>query len=308
MRKKKNSKKQLTANQRNAKKSTGPITPEGLEIASHNSLKHGILSREAVIEKGDITEDIEVYEQLRNSLFDEIQPIGFVEIMLTDKLFMFYWRHYRLVLAERAIIEERVLGHGFRRLLQRMQDSGHHKEFALISFFDRCKTSIGCRQLLEEAEAVLRAIEDEGLPLPEWAINKLEKHLGISGNFPLAESLRLFSNMAKDKNELGIKEEGLKNLTREAKWTTKSMIGFFEAGMEACREMEEDEDKATANAKLLPSEDDLKRIQKYEAHLHRCFMQTLHELQRVQSARMGRPAPLAAALDVTVDNENGFVS
>jgi hypothetical protein len=59
---------------------------------------------------------------------------------------------------------------------------------------------------------------------------------------------------------------------------------------------------------LLPSEADVQRLQRYESSLQRAFFQTLHELQRVQSMRLGKPAPLAAALDVTLNNENGFFS
>ncbi|PIR53196.1 hypothetical protein COU76_02480 [Candidatus Peregrinibacteria bacterium CG10_big_fil_rev_8_21_14_0_10_49_10] len=302
------SKKQIAANKNNAAKSTGPATPEGKEVASHNALKHGILSRESVIEKGDVTEDFDLYEQLRNTLFEEMQPVGLLETMLVDKLFTFYWRHYRVVLAERAIIEERVIGHSFRRVLQRIQDAGRHKEFALISFHERGKTSHGCRQLLEEAEAVLHAVEDSGLPLPDWAINKVSTQLGLADHFPRAEALMLYSNMVKDKEQLGIKDEGIKRLTALAKKTAEGIVEFCKTGIDVWQEIETDEDKATAEAKFLPSEGDLQRIQRYEAHLHRGFMQSLHELQRVQSARLGKPAPLAAALDVTLDNENGFVS
>jgi len=40
------------------------------------------------------------------------------------------------------------------------------------------------------------------------------------------------------------------------------------------------------------------RITRYEAHLHRQFLQTLHELEAMQSRRRGDPAPLAR-LDVS---------
>ncbi|MFH0851714.1 MAG: hypothetical protein V1876_03110 [Candidatus Peregrinibacteria bacterium] len=302
------SRKQIAANRLNAKRSTGPVSPDGKSLVSHNALKHGILSREAVIERGDVTEDMALYEQMRDALFEEVKPVGMLETMLADKLFTFYWRHYRVVLAERAIIEEAVLGHRFKRILQRAEDAGHQKEFALIKFHERTRTSHGCRQLLEEAEAVLGAVETEGLPLPEWAMNKLTNNLGLVNHFPRSESLYLYSNMVKDKEQLGIKEEGVKKLTALAKKTAQSIVEFCKTGVEVWEQLEADEDKVTAEAKLLPSEDDLQRIQRYEAHLHRCFMHTLHELQRMQSNRMGNPAPLAAALDVTLDSPNGFES
>jgi hypothetical protein len=41
--------KQIAANRRNAQKSTGPQTPAGRAVSKMNALKHGILSKEAVV-------------------------------------------------------------------------------------------------------------------------------------------------------------------------------------------------------------------------------------------------------------------
>ena len=50
--------------------------------------------------------------------------------------------------------------------------------------------------------------------------------------------------------------------------------------------------------RMLPSSDDMEKIMRYEAHLHRQLHQTLHELEALQSRRKGgRPSPLAR-LDV----------
>ena len=83
------------------------------------------------------------------------------------------------------------------------------------------------------------------------------------------------------------------------------MEEFFKIGEEVWKEMEHDNDSISAETKVLLGNDDLQRIQRYEAHLHRLYMHSLHELQRVQSARLGRPAPLAAALDVTMEGRGG---
>ena len=47
------SKASLAANRRNARKSTGPKTPEGKARARQNALKHGLLAREVVVSDGD---------------------------------------------------------------------------------------------------------------------------------------------------------------------------------------------------------------------------------------------------------------
>ena len=47
---------QRKANRQNAKKSTGPRTPEGKARSSQNALKHGLLARDAVMADEDPAE------------------------------------------------------------------------------------------------------------------------------------------------------------------------------------------------------------------------------------------------------------
>ncbi len=49
----------------------------------------------------------------------------------------------------------------------------------------------------------------------------------------------------------------------------------------------------TRRARILPSEEDLQKIARYEAHLGRQMYQALHELEALQRRRSGREAPLA---------------
>jgi hypothetical protein len=50
--------------------------------------------------------------------------------------------------------------------------------------------------------------------------------------------------------------------------------------------------------RLLPDSENLARIMRYEAHLHRQYIQTLHELEAMQTRRKGGHTPLAR-LDIT---------
>jgi len=57
--------------------------------------------------------------------------------------------------------------------------------------------------------------------------------------------------------------------------------------------------------RILPEANTLQKITRYEAHLSRQLLQTLHELQRLQALRSGQPLPLPAALDVVVEGASG---
>ena len=50
--------------------------------------------------------------------------------------------------------------------------------------------------------------------------------------------------------------------------------------------------------RVLPTGAVLDKIMRYEAHLHRLYTQTLHELEALQARRRGQPAPLAR-LDIS---------
>ncbi len=97
-------KKKITANQANALKSTGPRTTEGKAIASQNAVKHGILSKAAIVEG----EAIEVYEAFRTSIFDDLQPIGAMEQLLAEKIAHCSWRLRRSSHAEAQLFGQKA--------------------------------------------------------------------------------------------------------------------------------------------------------------------------------------------------------
>jgi hypothetical protein len=91
--------KQAEANRRNARKSTGPKTPEGKALVSRNALKHGLLSRQVVLPD----ENEEAFGELDEHLRDELQPVGVLENLLVDRVVSGYWRLIRLGRVEAGI-------------------------------------------------------------------------------------------------------------------------------------------------------------------------------------------------------------
>ncbi|MFN0167601.1 MAG: hypothetical protein ACKV22_14320, partial [Bryobacteraceae bacterium] len=61
---------QITANRANARKSTGPKTPAGKVRSSQNALRHGLASRQIVLN----TEDEAAFQALYAEFLDEYQP------------------------------------------------------------------------------------------------------------------------------------------------------------------------------------------------------------------------------------------
>ncbi len=93
------SEKQIQANQRNARKSTGPKTSEGKAAARYNATKHGLLAEEVLIPGEDEAHLADLGERLR----DELQPVGELENMLMDRIIAAYWRLRRVGRVEASI-------------------------------------------------------------------------------------------------------------------------------------------------------------------------------------------------------------
>ena len=93
------SEKQVRANQRNARKSTGPKTPKGKEAVRLNALKHGLLAQEVLLPG----EDEAALKELGDRLTDELQPVGELENLLVERIITAYWRLRRLGRVEAGI-------------------------------------------------------------------------------------------------------------------------------------------------------------------------------------------------------------
>ena len=89
--------KQLLANRKNAKRSTGP---KDTSLTRLNALKHGILSEEVLL-KGEKKKDL---EELGRRLRQELAPQGELEIILVDRIISSIWRLKRVLRTESALM------------------------------------------------------------------------------------------------------------------------------------------------------------------------------------------------------------
>ncbi len=84
------------ANRRNAQRSTGPKTIEGKRAVASNALKHGALSRRVLLPG----EDAAAFVELHDNVTQDLQPVGYVEALLVDRVVEGWWRLRRLGLVE----------------------------------------------------------------------------------------------------------------------------------------------------------------------------------------------------------------
>ena len=94
------SKKQIQANRRNSKKSTGPKTPEGKLQSSMNALTHGQYARDVVL----FDEDPAEFERFRLSIHEAYPGADAIDREVLNDLAYSFWRQRRIPLQEAAII------------------------------------------------------------------------------------------------------------------------------------------------------------------------------------------------------------
>jgi len=94
--------KRIDANGRNARKSTGPRTPEGKERSSRNALKHGLTATRVVM----LDEDGDEFEGIRERLVEELAPGGGFPAILAGRIAAASWRLKRAAKIEREMMEE----------------------------------------------------------------------------------------------------------------------------------------------------------------------------------------------------------
>ena len=91
---------QTQANIKNAKKSTGAITQQGKQAVSINAIKHGLFSKQLILNNESENE----YQLLHDELQSNLKPVGALEQSLVERIAVSLWRQRRLVRSETAQI------------------------------------------------------------------------------------------------------------------------------------------------------------------------------------------------------------
>ena len=78
----------ILANRLNARKSTGPRTPEGKAVVARNPVRHGLLARQDVISSESQAE----FDLYRTLILAELAPATPMESMLAERIVTLSWR------------------------------------------------------------------------------------------------------------------------------------------------------------------------------------------------------------------------
>lgn len=274
------------------KPQTGPRTAAGKLTSRKNAAKHGILAKTLIVEDGFLAENRGTFEQMVNAFYKDLSPVGAVELMLVDRVVSTYWKIYRLARAERASVEEASANHFLdtrKAFIEHLNLVNIRYEKSHAPYQVRLKSSLECEDLLEKAIIIRQELELEGLPLPEeckeWLFD-----MGLEEKNSPAFHLFTWTYCREGKEpKVDPKSTALGVALEES----------LRKNLAAVKEAEALKASAEQASLVLPNTEDLQKFQRYEAHLHKMLMQTLHELQRLQALRKGCSLEATAVLDIT---------
>jgi hypothetical protein len=99
---------QLTANQANALRSTGPATPQGKAISSHNATRHGLSAAFSVLPH----ENADQFHELQSALEAEFHPSGEHATFLVGEMARARWRILRIERLQALAYEQALTAPG----------------------------------------------------------------------------------------------------------------------------------------------------------------------------------------------------
>jgi hypothetical protein len=289
-------------------RSGGPRTQEGKEVTRWNATRHGISSPAPVVPGLEEPAD---WQEHREGILESLSPVGHLEFTLAERVALVSWRLHRVTRYETeaiAVYQERVeedlaesrrfeSGPGHPETV-RSNAKGAEKEHRLLKRFARMEgdkalssldadsiiwSAIECADKVAEGEVdpeeLLEGVSVAGLPdYAAW-----EDYEGWTA--ALVRAVIEAVAQATDEEPEELLEAATSGARRKA-----------ERARVDVEEVERDL-QHMSRERLLPADDTLQKVARYEAHLSRQLYQALHELEALQARRSGGSAPLAR-LDV----------
>ena len=267
-------------------------------------MKHGILSKESFIGVGDGKEDADVFIEFGSDLRDTLNPVGAVEELLVDKLIGATWRMRRVLRFETAAIRnvsdnavgdwEHKQANDLRVLSGKSRWRTKEELDSTAKRLKKDRKALSEEKPIEVRVEIWQSVFDFVSTRFEVEISEL---LGLEGScedYTGYSKGNVLSVVAVARKKTGISEL---QFWLQAKQYTQSKLEQVEKELE-WRDRDIERIRLAAS---IPIERDLNKIQRYESHLSREFYKALHELQRLQAARLGYRPSVPLALDIEVD-------
>jgi hypothetical protein len=285
----------------------GPTTQEGKEVVRWNATRHGIRSPAPVVPGVEKKED---WEEHRDGILESLQPEGHLEEVLAERVALLSWRLNRVTRYETesiALYQEQAEDDlaRERRFGSHVLGPDHPEEVRFNLQHTRAKHRLLKRLPKLEADKRLSGFDADTIL---WAITEHTDAVARGGVEPgeLLESISIPSvpeGVASEDFEgwtAGMVRVGIEAVAKATDEDPDKLLEYATdaarrsvIGAEQATERVEQDLARMSRERLLPDEKALEKVARYEAHLSRLFHKTLHELEALQTKRLGGSAPLA---------------
>ena len=290
--------KQLTANRRNAEKSTSPKTAAGRAVSKLNALQHGILSKEVRGRGRHGQESSREYTALHERFRQDLQPVGGLEELLVDQIVTAHWRLRRALRAEAGEIALSVDEGQWQRSLVPHPTALWAGWEGLGGPIPTMQNSALGNALLGKLLGEVRAaVEREG-ELTEAAVKKLDQGFGSRANRLTRELEELRASGRENPEGLGATELPKRSQQQSLAYLDRELRAIAWR-KEQCEKQEASVEAARQAAAVLPSVAVLDRILRYETTLERGMYRAMAQLERLQRMRRGEAVPAAVSVEVS---------
>jgi hypothetical protein len=291
------SQKQIRANRRNAKKSTGPKTEGSKARSKHNALKHGLRSIEILIPD----EDPAAYEELRQGLTKSLAPVGCLETELVERIAGCLWRVRRCGRIEACLLcgGEKIM----ERILTKPQDQ--RREQGIERLQERLLAKIkenSKKGNKESQEQDVEKLYEDLSPSEVIELMMRERNLYYSWKSRQSEKEdRLSENPWRRDYWDGRPDKRSECEDQDKQIDEELLEAYVRARKEELQENPETYNLGLAFSDGVTGADELSKLARYEATQDRALYRAMHELQRLQEARKGDNVLAPAAVDVNVN-------
>lgn len=277
-----------------AKRATGPPTEQGKRRSRYNAMKYAVFS-EVILLPG---ESRTKYQRLLADFEEYFRPVGLPEQACVEDMVNLVWRRRRLLMAERAEIENMregtllpiASGVTFEERLHLIEAKRETQNSDVAS--ESPPPPLPTRQRIRDAPRLLAELRDKiqsrGLDKDKDAASLVE----IYGFDPLKSPMGLFEVLEVlsivSKHPGPLAPEFLNELQSEL---VNAEIQHFEELERSAKEGERRRAERQKKASRMPPPEKMELLLRYEAGLNREFDRILRRLDGLQRMRSGQPAP-----------------
>jgi hypothetical protein len=281
------------------RKATDPRTPSGKRRSRYNAVKSGIFAKVVLLEGESPAE----YGSLLKGLREDLKPQGTLEAALVENLASLLWRKRRYLRAEVAEIAKAA---EFKPIdsLQTLIREAWDQSRAGESSGGMLRHSSNPFVLQEAIQALTifrTVLENFGFQKDKdpWLLRKLYG-LDHDDAVPLSvfKLYQALAAVATDPPKGDEAPASLDELKKQALAILDAEIKRLETLKEWQQIIVKQRAEYESIAALIPPQDALDRLIRYEAHLSREFDRTLSQLERLQRIRLGYAAPPTVRLEI----------